>query len=268
MPELAEVAFAAKAWKAGKGALVTKVETRAESRVFRDVSPAALGRDLSGSVLLGHETHGKKMLFRFSEDGWLGLHLGMTGSLRREKADCRPVDRHDALVLRQEKRALVFRDPRQFGRVLFHQGPDAPEWWRDLPPAVTSAAFTLDLVRGALARRPRSPVKAALLAQEIFPGVGNWMADEILWRARIHPARPSGSLSRDKLRALHEASVFVAQGALATVGERGGDPPEDWLFHVRWKDGGTCPATGKPLRREEIAGRSTCWCPARQRAQR
>lgn len=267
MPELAEVAFAAKAWNAGKGALVTKVEARAESRVFRDVSPAALSRALPGSVLEGHETHGKKMLFRFSGNGWLGLHLGMTGSLRREKADYRSADRHDALVLRQEKRSLVFRDPRQFGRVLFHQDPDAPAWWRDLPPAVTSDAFTLDLIRAALARRPRTPVKAALLMQDPFPGVGNWMADEILWRARLHPARPAGSLSSAKLRALHEATVFVARGALATVGKRGGDPPEDWLFHVRWKDGGHCPATGKPLRREEVAGRTTCWCPARQREQ-
>ncbi len=265
MPELAEVAFAAKAWNVGKGALVTKVETQSASRVFRDVSPAALARGISGSTLDAHETHGKKMLFRFSGNGWLGLHLGMTGNLRSEKADFRPADRHDALVLRQEKSSLVFRDPRQFGRVLFHQDTEAPTWWRDHPPAVTSAAFTTDLLRTSLARRPRMPVKAALLMQDLFPGVGNWMADEILWRARLAPTRPSGSLSPANLRALHEATVFVARWALSTVGKRGGDPPEGWLFHVRWKDGGRCPATGKPLRRDKVAGRTTCWCPTRQR---
>ncbi|MFP6892610.1 MAG: Fpg/Nei family DNA glycosylase, partial [Opitutales bacterium] len=71
-----------------------------------------------------------------------------------------------------------------------------------------------------------------------------------------------------KQKALWQETRFVAEGALATVGERGGDPPSDWFFHVRWKDGGKCPATGKPLRRGEIAGRTTCWCSVRQRLPR
>ena len=207
------------------------------------------------------------MLFRFSSHRWLGLHLGMTGSLRVEAGDYAKA-KHDALVFRQFERSLVFRDPRQFGRVLFHRGKKNPAWWSDLPPEVTSEAFTFELVSAILKRRARSSVKAVLLMQEFFPGIGNWMVDEILWRARIHPAHPSGKLSSVKQKALWQETRFVAKGALATVGERGGDPPDDWLFHVRWRDGGKCPATGKPLRRGEIAGRTTCWCPSRQRLSR
>jgi formamidopyrimidine-DNA glycosylase len=264
MPELAEVAFAIKAWKSGMGDVVAKVQTKDVSRVFRDIDPAKVKNGLRGATLTGAETHGKKMLFRFSGNRWLGIHLGMTGWLFSEDT-AYLAGKYDALVLRQHGRTLVFRDPRQFGRVLYHRGKDAPTWWSDLPPEVTSDIFTLELVRTVLKRRSRSPVKAILLMQEFFPGIGNWMVDEILWRARIHPAHPAGKLPPRKSKALWAETRFVASGALATVGKRGGDPPADWLFHRRWKDGGKCPLSGKALIRDKIAGRTTCWCPFSQR---
>ena len=120
MPELAEVAFASKAWKGGMGDVVDKVETKDVSRVFRDTEPAKAKKGLRGATLTGSETHGKKMLFRFSDNRWLSLHLGMTGWLFTEDSDYL-AGKHDALVLRQNERSLVFRDPRQFGRVLYHR---------------------------------------------------------------------------------------------------------------------------------------------------
>ncbi len=264
MPELAEVLFATKAWAKGKGRKINKVETKNASRVYRELDPAVLKRTLKGSVLLGSETHGKKMLFRFSGERWLGLHLGMTGWLFEENPEY-PSAKHDALVLRQTERSLVFRDPRQFGRILCHKGKDAPGWWNNLPTEIHSNAFTLERVRDILQRRKRALVKAVLLMQEFFPGIGNWMVDEILWRARIHPAERAGNLSPAKQKALWEQTRFVTNGALETVGTRGGDPPSDWLFHVRWKDGGNCPQSGKSLVRETVAGRTTCWCPSLQR---
>jgi len=264
MPELAEVLFATKAWAKGKGSKILKVETKNTSRVFRQIDPALVRKTIKGSTFEGSETHGKKMLFRFSGGKWLGLHLGMTGWLFEEETRY-SVAKHDALVLRQADRSLVFRDPRQFGRVLCHKGKDAPGWWSSLPPKVQSDAFTLELLRGILERRKRALVKAVLLMQEFFPGIGNWMVDEILWRARIHPAERAGKLSPAKQKALWEETKFVTKGALETIGKRGGDPPSDWLFHVRWKDGGNCPQSGKSLIRETVAGRTTCWCPFTQR---
>ena len=75
MPELAEVLFATKAWGKGKGHKILKVETKNTSRVFRELDHALVKRTLRGSSLQGSETHGKKMLFRFSGEKWLGLHL-------------------------------------------------------------------------------------------------------------------------------------------------------------------------------------------------
>ena len=137
MPELAEVEFARKVWNPGLGTIIQKVEAKVGSRVYRDLNPTTVKRNLRGATLESSETHGKKMLFRFSGDRWLGLHLGMTGGLFVENPDYL-AGKHDALVLRQTKKSLVFRDPRQFGRILYHHGKEVPAWWSNLPPEVTS----------------------------------------------------------------------------------------------------------------------------------
>ena len=160
-----------------------------------------------------------------------------------------------------------------FGGVRFAAGPTPPAWWTRIAPAILSQAFTVEAVAAFLGRRGRAPVKAVLLMQERFPGIGNWMADEILWRAGIHPARHAGSLSVHEIKSLHRECRFVCRGALRyNAGVGGQMPPElnafmpnSWLFNHRWTDGGRCPRTKKPLVRAEVGGRTTCWSPARQK---
>ncbi len=196
----------------------------------------------------------------------------MSGELRVEPADFEP-GKHDHLVLRQKKRSLVFNDPRMFGRVQFAVGPHAPAWWTAIAPAILSPRFTIESLTAFLKRRGRAPIKAVLLMQEQFPGVGNWMADEILWRAAIHPRRTAGSLTPAEIRALHRECRKVCRLALDTIAGKGKQPPPDlnvnipksWLFPHRWEDGGRCPRTGAKLVREEIGGRTTCWSPGRQK---
>jgi len=272
MPELAEVEFFRKRWAIGHGNLVTDVLVHPRARVFCDCNVAAMRGALTGAKLLGSETAAKQMLFRFSGKAWLGLHLGMSGETRVASANYDP-GKHDHLVLRQAKCALVFTDPRMFGGVLFHHGPAAPDWWTEIAPAILSPAFTVEAVAGFLRRRARAPIKAVVLMQERFPGVGNWMADEILWRAALHPARLAGSLSPTEVKTLHRECRFVCRGALKyNAGVGGKMPPElnafmpgSWLFNHRWEDGGRCPRTGVKLLRAQMGGRTTCWSPARQK---
>jgi formamidopyrimidine-DNA glycosylase len=212
------------------------------------------------------------MIFRFSGDHWLGVHLGMSGELIAASPDVR-AGRHDHLILRTGRSSLVFTDPRMFGRIQFHSGTEPPGWWTGIAPAVLSKDFSLAAVADFLERRRQAPVKAVLLMQERFPGIGNWMADEILWRAAIHPRRPAGSLTVAERRALWRECRHVCRLALTTIAGRGArlprdlnvEIPESWLFRHRWRGGGRCPRTGVPLVREEIGGRTTCWSPARQR---
>ena len=86
MPELAEVEFFRKRWDGGLGQTVVEVELHGEKRIFRGSDPRALKRGLVRQKLLRSEARGKKMLFIFSGENWLGIHLGMSGHLRSEDA--------------------------------------------------------------------------------------------------------------------------------------------------------------------------------------
>ena len=268
MPELAEVDYFRKRWNPGLGHQIERVLLHGKAGVFKTSSPKLIVRHLTGATLLSSEAAAKQMLFRVSGNVWLGIHLGMTGELAVQPAGYVPQKR-DHLVLVLKTRCLVFSDFRMFGRVQFSVGPVAPGWWMGIAPPVLSKAFTVEAVATFLRRRARTPVKAALLMQERFPGIGNWMADEILWRAAIHPKCPAGSLTTGKIKSLHRETRWVADHALKIIGaaktDTFPDPPKTWLFRHRWENGGKCPKTGALLVRATVGGRTTCWSPARQK---
>jgi formamidopyrimidine-DNA glycosylase len=264
MPELAEVEWYRKQWNATRDDSVVDLALHSRKRVFRGTDTHALRRHLVGQKLLGSTTRGKRMLFTFSGDNWLGIHLGMTGTLRVEAASYR-AEKHDHLVLYQADRALVFRDSRQFGRVRFHHGPDEPDWWKSDVPEIVSTRFNREFVDRFLDRHRKAPIKAVLLLQNGFSGIGNWMADEILWRAKILPSRPVGKLKSEKRDALLRETKFVAKKSLQTLGVDYSDPPRTWLIHQRWKSTGVCPIHRSQLRRATIGRRTTAWCSRCQR---
>jgi formamidopyrimidine-DNA glycosylase len=272
MPELAEVEFYRKRWNPGLGKRVRAVQVHPRAKVFRECDARALVRQLTGATLRTSAAAAKQMVFRFSGDRWLGLHLGMSGELRVESAGAAP-QKHDHLVLVLRDCRLVFSDPRMFGRVQFSVSREPPGWWTRLAPPILSNAFSAEAVADFLHRRKRTPIKAALLMQERFPGVGNWMADEILWRAAVHPRRLGGSLTPAEVRAVWRECRQVCRRALITIAGHGDrlppalnvHIPDTWLFHHRWEDGGRCPRTGARLVRAVVGGRTTCWSPARQK---
>ena len=285
MPELAEVEYYRKQWNPGLGRPVRAVFVHERAKIYRGTNARALRSALTGATLRSSQAAAKQMLFRFDapkaaipgkaptvlsmarrakEGGWLGVHLGMTGELRTEPPGYAP-QKHDHLVLATDRHALVFTDPRMFGKIEFASGEIPPAWWTRLAPPILSDVFTVEAMAAFLRRRARSPIKAVLLMQERFPGVGNWMADEVLWRAAIHPRKPAGRLTPAEVRALHRELRWVCRRALATIGKTFTDPPKSWLFPHRWENGGRCPKTKKLLARAEIGGRTTCWSPARQK---
>jgi formamidopyrimidine-DNA glycosylase len=108
-------------------------------------------------------------------------------------------------------------------------------------------------------------VKALLLDQSFAAGVGNWIADEVLYQARIAPRRRARSLSREEARRLRAALASVVTTAVA-VGADSDRFPQTWLFHERWgRDATATTARGEKIRHDTIAGRTTAWVPAIQR---
>lgn len=265
MPELAEVRYFSQRWRPGLGKRITRVHIHAGKRVFRGTQTARLSRSLVGQLLGKIQTHGKQMMFRFGKDRWLGVHLGMTGRLSAKSAAHLP-SKHDHLILYTSRHALVFEDPRLFGRIRFDRSPQPPPWWSTLPPDLFSRDFSAPRLKQILQKRSRTPLKPLFLLQVFFPGIGNWMADEILWQAGLDPRLRAGSVLHSHAFRLHRTIRKVARQALATIGKNWSDPPRSWLFAHRWSDGGRCPRCRKPLIRRPVGGRTTCWCPACQKA--
>lgn len=264
MPELAEVEYYRKQWDPGIGGAVARVLTHPDSRIFRDVKATAIERGLRGRSFLASQAHGKQMLFSFAGGAWLGLHLGMTGELRTE-----PVGhvraKHEHLVLDLGGQLLVFGDHRMFGKLSLDLVDDGrpPAWWRELPPSLLDPRFTKERVGEFMSRFPRTPLKTLLLDQRGFPGIGNWMADETCWQLRIPPQTLSGSLDETQVGDVWRVVRRVSREAMRVIGGSWGDLSDAWLMNHRWRDGGICPRRGcrTGLLREDLRGRTTCWCP-------
>jgi len=264
MPELAEVEWFRKQWNAGMGDEVVDLKAHSQKYIFRGTDGDALGRNLIGQKLVRSKRSGKQMLFEFSGNNFLGIHLGMTGRTHIESSNFRP-GKHDHLVLYQPERSLVFTDPRQLGQVRFHHGKQEPDWWKNRPPEIDSREFGQKFIDQFLDRHQKAPTKAALLMQNGFPGIGNWMADEILWRAHVLPSKRIRKLTVRERGALFHATKFVVRRSLETLGKDFSDPPRNWLIHQKWKRDGICPRHRTPLRHATIGGRTTAWCPKCQR---
>jgi formamidopyrimidine-DNA glycosylase len=144
---------------------------------------------------------------------------------------------------------LIVHDPRRLGGVsldpdLSGLGPDAT--------AVGVADLTAALDGSS------APLKARLLDQSRIAGIGNLIADELLWRAGLSPQRPARSLSTVEVRRLHRNLVRT----LTELTERGGCHLGDMIAERH--PGGLCPKDGGPLARSTVGGRTSWWCPAHQ----
>ena len=148
---------------------------------------------------------------------------------------------------------LLLVDPRRLGRVRLDPpveklGPDARE--------ITAEQFTAAFSRGT------APVKARLLDQEAIAGIGNLLADEVLWQAKIHPAAPVGELTKRKRDGLY----LAVQDAVAESVANGGVHTLPILsFRV---EGSRCPRCGAPMTHGKVGGRTTWWCTREQKLAR
>ncbi len=265
MPELAEVLYFSRRWDAGMGRVVVAVHANTKSRVFRGCNIAALKSGLAGARLKASRTHGKQVLFEFSGGHWLAVHLGMTGALSANPEPYEPC-KHDHLVRHTKSLALVFTDPRQFGALKVCEEKTPPAWWKILPPQPMDDTFAPERVAEILQRHARQPLKTLLLDQRYFPGIGNWMADEIMWQMKLPPHIAAGSLAAKQALKLWRTLRKVCDVAVKTIGVDWRNPPRSWLFSHRWKRVNDCPRCGAKLRHENLRGRTACWCPACQKS--
>ena len=225
---------------------------------------------LQGRRVVSVGRRGKYMLFRLDDDRWLVMHLRMTGSVRVVDA-AEPLRPHDRLVFHLTNgRDWRFEDQRKFGRVYLVEAPE--EVVGKLGPEPLSDDFNPDYLTRVLARRTAA-IKSLLLDQRIVAGIGNIYADEALFRARIHPLRPGGTLTSGEIDTLVAAIKAVLEQALDEMGTtlQNYRRPDGSIgsfqnsLQVFRRTGEPCPSCGAPIQRIVVGGRSTHFCPEEQK---
>jgi formamidopyrimidine-DNA glycosylase len=268
MPELPEVESArAVIERLGLRRRIIDVDD-SDSYVCRPHVPGEIRHALLGGELVSAMRQGKSMWCQADpslESIILGIHLGMSGKIVIAGADGTEVDGGDYWEGRRQPGdyrwarftvtfddggRLMLVDPRRLGRVRLNPpveelGPDAQ--------LISPAQF-----RAVLAAGGAAPVKARIMDQRRIAGIGNLLADEILWRARVHPARAVGTLTPAEQGRLLRATRDAIRAAL-----RDGGVHTLTIIPQR-RRAGRCPRDHAPMRTGTVGGRTSWWCPAEQ----
>jgi len=225
---------------------------------------------------------GKYLVLELEDDVHLVMHLRMTGNLLLAPSDGSPPPYVRVRFELSDGERVLFTDPRRFGTGVVLLGSEARDEYfaarlgvEPLDPDFTPEALRL------LARGRAGPVKAFLLTQERIAGVGNIYADEALFRARIHPLRPAGTLKRPQIEALRDAVVESLNAGIDAKGATiddfrhtdGASGSFQDRFLIYGREGEPCVRCGTIVKKIRVAGRGTYVCehdqpPPRLRARR
>jgi formamidopyrimidine-DNA glycosylase len=245
--------------------------------VFEGVTPRAIEEALRGRRVEAVRRKGKYLWFELDRRPWPLFHFGMTGSFRIPDQNALPLassgrtpetqwpPRFTKIHLHlNDGGETVMTNSRRLGRIRLREDP-ATE------PPVSRLGFDplLEMpeegeFRGLLRGR-QGNIKGLLLNQQFAAGVGNWIADEVLFQAGIDPRRRVPDLSRSEVESLRQALRRVVEVAVDVDAEKERFPSE-WLFHRRWgRQSGVTTAAGDPIEHLTVAGRTTAWVPKVQR---
>jgi len=270
MPELPEVEITRRALAEElTGTRIEEVLIRTPK--LRLPVPPELSDLLPGRTLREVGRRGKYLLLS-CDDGWLVIHLGMTGHLRVLPSGT-TAGKHDHLdVVFSGDRSLRFNDPRKFGTVIWTtDDPLAHPLLADIGPEPLGREFAGDYLF-ALSRTRTVAIKQLIMNSSVVAGVGNIYANESLFRSGIRPSRPANSLSRDECGRL-EATIrevlaeSIDQGS-TIMDFRVAEEPLRYhplAFRVYGRGGETCFGCGGMLEEIRLGNRSTVYCPECQR---
>jgi formamidopyrimidine-DNA glycosylase len=228
--------------------------------ILKHISARALARQLKGRCFKSSRRHGKHLFARANRDLWLRLHFGMTGSLQYFKHEQQAPAHTRVLFIFTNDHRLAFDDQRQFGQIGLLKDVDEFLKNRSLGPDA------LEINPGEFKKilgKHRGAVKSILMNQRLIAGIGNIYADEILFRARMHPATEISGLGDKALAKLFRATRYILEKAVAAKADVD-LMPKSWLLRQRGK-GGKCPRCGRELKSSKIGGRTAWFCPHCQR---
>jgi formamidopyrimidine-DNA glycosylase len=278
MPELPEVEHVRRVLeRIAVGHTITRAEAARDHIVFEDRSPQWVTKRLRHRRVQAAHRHGKYAWLELDEGPSVILHLGMTGTVRYPGdrpllLASSPAEEDQSWPPRFTKLVMTFDDDvevavtnaRRLGRILFRDDPRAEDPIGKLGFDALTELPTVSDFAALLERRGRAVVKSLLLDQSFAAGVGNWIADEVLYQARIDPRRPVASLTEDEAKRMRRAIGHITTKAVEADARKDA-LPRTWLFHRRWgRKPNARTARGEKIEHLVIGGRSTAWVPTRQ----
>jgi formamidopyrimidine-DNA glycosylase len=274
MPELPEVETIRRGLEPHLvGRTLAEVEIL-DPRLTRPYDPLEVAAELRGETVEALDRRGKYLVVRFESGRSLLIHLRMTGSLLLLRNGAAAEDPYRRAVVKLDNGSDVgYRDVRRFGTwLLLEPGELEPYLGERIGKEPLGRGLSARSLEGRLARR-RAPLKAVVLDQRLFAGVGNIYADEALWWARLHPLRPAAELDDSELHALVRGVRQALRRGIARQGAtlrdyRNADGAAGAMqteFRVYGREGEPCPRCGHPIEKTRIAGRGSWYCPSCQR---
>ena len=276
MPELPEVETVCRGLAPVlEGRTLTRVEQRIDA--LRRPLPPRFAERIEGQRVNRVRRRAKYILFHLDGGDVVIIHLGMSGRMTIHAGDSPPAARHDHVVFHTDRdHHIVFNDARRFGSM----GLAKEIALRHHPLLAKLGLEPLGnefngVVLAALLKRRRATIKAALLDQRVVAGIGNIYACEILYRAGLSPKRKAYTVAGGRAQRVADAVVAVLREAIAA----GGSSLRDYVqasgelgyfqhrFAVYGREGKPCPGCdcNASIRRIVQSGRSTFYCPRRQR---
>ncbi len=289
MPELAEVEAVRKQIERRLvGKKIKEVVVDANDRYLYAFAPAAeVEKALKGAKITGTGRKGKYFWLELNRKPWPIFHLGMSGNiaildpgLKKDKHEkiwggAKLWNSHDQdlkepmwfcrLKMKFEKGfEMAFIDPRRFGRMWLTDDPWTHSRIKKLGYDPLIDFPNVKILSERLSKRKKA-IKSVLLDQNLFAGVGNWLADEILFQAKLSPHHLASALKPLEIKALHKSVLSVVKKAVSVDADYERFP-KTWLFHHRWgKNLNAKTSVGHKIIHEEVGGRTTAWVPGWQK---
>lgn len=281
MPELPEVESARRlAEKHLVGKRILNVKVVDDRIVFDGVLADSFAKQLKGRTIKASRRFGKQLWFDLDGPPHPTFHLGMTGTFQvKGQSIVKYVRQKDEMGVwpprfwkvqfeMADGTMFAFTNARRFGRIRLLQDPanEHPVSTMGFDPFLKMPP--LNVFSEKLLSR-KAPVKAVLLDQSFAAGVGNWVADEVLYQSRVHPEERSDRLNAPAVRALRQSLLSVVRTA-CQVNADSKKFPRAWLFHYRWDKGNSVKeklqdGKGRPLRFLTVGGRTSAFVPQLQR---
>lgn len=268
LPELPEVETVRRGLnRLVKGKVISKVEVTYAPMIKTGVD--AFCQDLIGQEILDVDRRGKYLLI-YLTDHVLISHLRMEGKYNFF-ADQVPANKHfHAFFTFIDGSTLVYQDVRKFGTMELLGKADVDAYFisRKIGPEPTEEDFDLEEFAKKLAKS-KKPIKSHLLDQSLVAGLGNIYVDEVLFKAKVHPAQTSNQLSTDQVADLRQATIEVLQLGIEKGGSTirtyknalGMDGTMQDYLQVYGKTGQACPRCQTEIVKIQLGGRGTHFCP-------